>query len=57
MLPSLLAREIQVSRHEHDCWLLERVKLVRADFIQQIAGHWRRRSLESNRLHDAAVHG
>lgn len=45
-----------VIRHEDDCWLLERAKLVRADFTQQIAGHWRKRSLEWNRLKDAAVH-
>lgn len=46
-----------VIRHEDECWLLERAKLVRADFTQQIAEHWRKRSLEWNRLNDAAVHG
>ena len=46
-----------MSRHEDECWLLERAKLVRSDFTQQIAGHWRKRSLEWNRLNDAAVHG
>lgn len=39
-----------VVRVEDDDWLLQRAKLVRADFTQQIDGHWRSRALEWNRL-------
>lgn len=39
-----------VLRVEDNDWLLHRAKLVRADFTQQIDGHWRSRTLEWNRL-------
>jgi len=46
-----------VIRHEDDIWLQSRAKLVRADFAQQIAGHWRHRLLEWNRLDHVAMRG
>jgi len=46
-----------VIRCEDDSWLQSRAKLVRADFTQQIAEHWRHRSLQWNRLDDFAIHG
>ena len=49
--------EGMIIRREDDAWLQSRAKLVRADFTQQIAGHWRHRSLEWNRLDDVATHG
>lgn len=39
-----------VVRHESATLLLERAKLVRPDFVQQIEGHWRSRSRVPNRL-------
>ncbi|TCO81270.1 RNA ligase [Plasticicumulans lactativorans] len=39
-----------VVRVEDDDWLLQRAKLVRTDFTQQIEAHWRSRTLEWNRL-------
>lgn len=46
-----------IIRREDESWLQSRAKLVRADFTQQIAEHWRHRSLEWNRLDDVAMHG
>ncbi len=37
-------------RREGDDRLLERVKLVRAEFVQAIDEHWSKRALEANRL-------
>lgn len=42
-----------VLRREDDTWLHTRAKLVRAQFVQAIDSHWRRRGLQWNRL-DAA---
>lgn len=39
-----------VVRREDPDWLLQRAKLVRADFTQQIEDHWRKRAIEWNRL-------
>ncbi len=39
-----------VIRHDDGNWLKERAKLVRADFTQAISQHWRRRSIDWNRL-------
>ncbi|MGF6730832.1 ATP-dependent RNA circularization protein (DNA/RNA ligase family) [Paraburkholderia youngii] len=39
-----------VVRCEDALWLKARAKLVRADFIQNIDSHWRKRALEWNRL-------
>ncbi len=39
-----------VLRVEDDEWLLDRAKLVRADFVQQIDTHWRSRALVWNRV-------
>jgi hypothetical protein len=35
-----------VIRREHDGWLEQRAKLVRADFTQNIEAHWRQRGIE-----------
>jgi hypothetical protein len=37
-------------RREDDRWLLDRAKLVRAEFVQGIDKHWSRRPLVKNRL-------
>lgn len=39
-----------VIRQESLEWLIARAKLVRPDFIQRIGDHWRRRTVEWNRL-------
>lgn len=39
-----------VIRHENADWLIQRAKLVRADFTQSIETHWRRQALSWNRL-------
>lgn len=39
-----------VIRRENAEWLLSRAKLVRAEFTQAIDTHWRRRTLQWNRL-------
>ena len=39
-----------VIRRESDEWLIDRAKLVRADFSQGIAEHWRRQPLHWNRV-------
>jgi ATP-dependent RNA circularization protein (DNA/RNA ligase family) len=39
-----------VIRRESPEWLIMRAKLVRADFVQEIGSHWRRRTIEWNRL-------
>ena len=39
-----------VVRRESDQWLIDRAKLVRADFSQSIAEHWRRQPLRWNRV-------
>lgn len=39
-----------VVRREDEDWLLQRAKLVRADFTQQIQNHWRRHALTWNRV-------
>ena len=39
-----------VIRQESLEWLIARAKLVRPDFIQHIGDHWRRRTVEWNRL-------
>ena len=46
-----------IVRREDDSWLQSRAKLVRADFTQQIAGHWRQRALQWNRLDHVAMGG
>jgi hypothetical protein len=35
--------------------LLERAKLVRAEFVQAIGEHWSKRQLEANQLAKAAI--
>lgn len=37
-------------RLDDDDWLLQRAKLVRADFIQAVEEHWSRRAIQPNRL-------
>ena len=37
-------------RREDGDWLINRTKIVRAEFVQAIGGHWSRRSIEKNRL-------
>jgi ATP-dependent RNA circularization protein (DNA/RNA ligase family) len=37
-------------RQESELWLIRRAKVVRAEFIQQIGGHWSRQPLVPNRL-------
>ncbi|MBH1987453.1 MAG: RNA ligase family protein [Burkholderiales bacterium] len=44
------ALEGVVVRHEDADWLLQRAKLVRADFVQSIEEHWRSRALQWNRI-------
>lgn len=39
-----------VIRRESDQWLIDRAKLVRADFSQSISEHWRRQPLRWNRV-------
>lgn len=39
-----------VIRRESGEWLIDRAKMVRADFSQSIAEHWRRRPLHWNRV-------
>ena len=39
-----------VVRRESEEWLIDRAKLVRADFSQSIAEHWRRQPLHWNRV-------
>lgn len=39
-----------VVRREDEDWLINRAKLVRADFTQAITEHWSRRKIEWNRL-------
>jgi ATP-dependent RNA circularization protein (DNA/RNA ligase family) len=39
-----------VIRRENGDWLLQRAKLVHADFTQSIEDHWRRRALQWNRM-------
>ena len=39
-----------VIRQESADWCMNRAKLVRADFTQTISEHWRRRTIEWNRL-------
>ncbi|MEY2891322.1 MAG: hypothetical protein RJA98_1230 [Pseudomonadota bacterium] len=39
-----------VIRLESACWCEARAKLVRADFTQAIATHWRKRAIEWNRV-------
>ncbi|RCW76255.1 RNA ligase family protein [Pseudorhodoferax soli] len=46
-----------VVRQESDDWCEQRAKLVRADFTQTIAGHWRSRHIEWNRLVATAADG
>lgn len=43
-----------VLRRESPEWLLDRAKLVRADFTQGITTHWRRKLPQTNRLHGAS---
>jgi ATP-dependent RNA circularization protein (DNA/RNA ligase family) len=43
-----------VIRKETRDWLMMRAKLVRAEFVQEIGEHWRRRSIEWNQLHRQA---
>jgi len=46
-----------VIRKETSDWLLARAKLVHPEFVQGIGEHWRRRSIEWNRLERAKVGG
>ena len=39
-------------RQESNTWLMARTKLVHPDFVQNIATHWRSRTLRWNKLHD-----
>jgi ATP-dependent RNA circularization protein (DNA/RNA ligase family) len=39
-------------RQESNNWLMARTKLVHPDFVQNIATHWRSRTLRWNKLHD-----
>ncbi|MCP5279451.1 MAG: RNA ligase family protein [Thiobacillus sp.] len=39
-----------VIRREDEKWLMQRAKLVRSDFTQQMQTHWRRHALTWNRL-------
>lgn len=43
--------EGMVIRRESGLWCEQRAKLVRADFTQSIAEHWRNRRIEWNQLH------
>lgn len=38
------------SKRENADWLVQRAKLVRADFTQAIDSYWRSRALEWNRV-------
>jgi len=40
-----------VIRKQSSDWLTMRAKLVRAEFVQEIGGHWRQRPIEWNKLH------
>ncbi len=44
-------------RREQDDWLLDRAKLVRAEFVESLDEHWMRRPLQRNRLATSAPHG
>lgn len=44
-----------VIRKETSDWLLARAKLVHPEFVQGIGEHWRRRSIEWNRLEHGAT--
>lgn len=46
-----------VIRRESAGWLEERAKLVQPDFVQGIDEHWRRRTIEWNRLRSASTTG
>jgi ATP-dependent RNA circularization protein (DNA/RNA ligase family) len=46
-----------VVRRESRDWCEARAKLVRPDFTQAIATHWRKRSIEWNRLDASPPHG
>lgn len=41
-------------RKDEDAWLVDRAKLVRAEFVQSIDEHWRSRAIEKNRLFEHA---
>lgn len=45
-----------VIRREDSDWLLQRAKLVRADFTQSIEQHWRSQALTWNNLNPAKYH-
>lgn len=49
------AMEGVVVRHESAEWCLARAKLVRPDFTQSIDTHWRRRTIEWNRVRDPTL--
>ena len=38
-------------RQDGDSWLMQRAKVVRGEFVQQIGVHWSKRQLIANRLH------
>ena len=42
-------------RQESELWLIQRAKVVRAEFVQQIAEHWSRQTLVPNSLRSAAL--
>lgn len=44
-----------VVRKESGDWLESRAKLVRADFLQNITGHWSGRAIQWNRVHECTL--
>ncbi len=44
-------------RYENASWLIERAKVVRAEFVQQIGDHWSKKSLVFNELQTSHVTG
>ena len=49
------SREGLYLRREEDEWLLNRAKIVRAEFTQTMAGHWSKKRIIPNRIYSAPV--